>query len=232
MNKSESIANLAQALCLFQGEVTNPKNSANNPFFKSKYAPLSEVINTTKPLLAKHGLSVLQSPSGDGEHIIVTTLLMHSSGEWIEGEPLVLKADKVTAQGAGSAITYGRRYGLSAILGISSEEDDDDGNHATGNKDKTESTSKPNLKSEPKPTPKAEPKDEPKPLISGSNPVVGKAVNWAAFWQECKKLGYSQEQVHKLAKVDSLKDWDRSMLDELYRDIKAINHEVATGVSG
>lgn len=226
MKKSESIANLAQALCLFQGEVTNPKNSANNPFFKSKYAPLSEVINTTKPLLAKHGLSVLQSPSGDGEHIIVTTLLMHSSGEWIEGEPLVLKADKVTAQGAGSAITYGRRYGLSAILGISSE-DDDDGNHATGNKDKTESASKSNLKSEPKPTPKA----EPKPLISGSNPVEKKAVNWAAFWQECKKLGYSQEQVHKLAKVDSLKDWDRSMLDELYRDIKAIKSDITAANS-
>lgn len=135
MRKSESIANLAQALCLFQGEVSNPKNSANNPFFKSKYAPLSEVINTTKPLLLKHGLSVLQSPSGDGENIIVTTILMHSSGEWIEGEPLVLKADKVTAQGAGSAITYGRRYAMSAILGISSE-DDDDGNHATGNDEK------------------------------------------------------------------------------------------------
>ena len=227
MKKSESIANLAMALCLFQGEVTNPKTSASNPFFKSKYAPLSEVINTTKPLLAKNGLSVLQSPSGDGEHIIVTTLLMHSSGEWIEGEPLVLKADKVTAQGAGSAITYGRRYGLSAILGIGSE-DDDDGNHATGNKDKAESTGKSDLKSEPKPAPKS----EPKPLISGSNPVVKEAVNWTAFWQDVKKLGYSQEQVHKLAKVDSLKDWDRSMLDELYRDIKAIKSDITAGVSG
>lgn len=135
MKKSESIANLAMALCQFQGEAENPKNTANNPFFKSKYAPLSEVINATKPLLSKHGLSILQSPSGDGEHIIITTLLMHSSGEWIEGEPLVLKADKPTAQGAGSAITYGRRYALSAILGIASEEDDD-GNSATGNKSK------------------------------------------------------------------------------------------------
>ena len=130
MKKSESIANLAMALCKFQGEVTNPKNTAPNPFFKSKYAPLSEVINTTKELMFNNGLSVLQSPSGDGEHIVITTLLMHSSGEWIEGEPLVLKADKITAQGAGSAITYGRRYALSAILGVASEEDDD-GDHAT-----------------------------------------------------------------------------------------------------
>lgn len=139
MNKSESISNLAMALCKFQGEIENPKNTANNPFFKSKYAPLSEVINTARPILFNNGLSILQSPSGDGEHIIITTLLMHSSGEWIEGEPLILKADKPTAQGAGSAITYGRRYALTAILGIASEEDDD-GNSATGNKAKATTT--------------------------------------------------------------------------------------------
>ena len=219
MNKSESIAKLAQALCLFQGEVTNPKNTAKNPFFKSSYSPLSEVINTTKPLLAKHGLSVLQSPSGDGEHIIITTLLMHSSGEWIEGEPLVLKADKATAQGAGSAISYGRRYALSAILGVSSE-DDDDGNHASGNKEKAEPAKvEPPRKVDPKP-----------PIIDKDKPVSSKSKpDFTSFWAECKKLGYTQAQVFKLAKADSLKDWDRSMLDELYRDIKAINNEQKQG---
>ena len=110
-------------------EIKNPANTATNPFFKSKYAPLSDVLNAVRPILSKNGLSVLQSPSGDGEHIIVTTTLIHSSGEWIESPELVLKADKATAQGAGSAITYARRYALSAILGISSE-DDDDGNEA------------------------------------------------------------------------------------------------------
>ena len=133
MDKSESIKNLASALVKFQEEIKNPANTANNPFFKSKYAPLNEVLNIVRPLLTKNGLSVIQSPSGDGQNIIVTTLLIHSSGEWIESDPLVLKADKPTAQGAGSAITYARRYALSAVLGISSE-DDDDGNHATGNK--------------------------------------------------------------------------------------------------
>src|SRR5665647_998226 len=130
MNKSESITNLAKALASFQNEVQNPKNTADNPFFKSKYAPLNDVLNLVRPLLSKHGLSVLQSPSGNGSDIIISSILMHSSGEWIEPDPLVLKADKATAQGAGSAITYGRRYSISAMLGISSE-DDDDGNHAT-----------------------------------------------------------------------------------------------------
>lgn len=127
MRKSESIKNLAVALSKFQNEVKNPKNTADNPFYDSKYAPLQDVLNEVRPLLSKHGLSVIQSPSGDGQSVSITTLLLHESGEWIEFDPLVLKAQKITPQGAGSAITYGRRYALSAILGISSE-DDDDGN--------------------------------------------------------------------------------------------------------
>jgi hypothetical protein len=141
MQKSDSIKSLAKALAAFQAEVKNPANTADNPFFKSKYAPLQDILNLVRPLLSKHGLSILQIPSGDGEKIVITTMLMHESGEWIESCPLVLKADKPTAQGAGSAITYGRRYALSAVLGISSE-DDDDGNQASGNDKKTTTESK------------------------------------------------------------------------------------------
>lgn len=139
MNKSESIKAFAEALAKFQGEVKNPPKSADNPFFKSKYTPLDVMIDTAKPLLNKHGLSYIQSCSGDGQNITVTTLLMHNSGEWVETDPLTLKADKATAQGAGSAITYGRRYALAAALGLASDEDDD-GNGA-----------------EPKKTPKSKP---------------------------------------------------------------------------
>lgn len=136
MKKSESIKNIAKALAAFQAEVKNPANTETNPFFNSKYAPLNDILNLVRPLLSKHGLSVLQSPSGDGQNITVTTLITHESGEWIESDPLTLKADKATAQGAGSAITYARRYALSAMLGISSE-DDDDGNLASNNKNNT-----------------------------------------------------------------------------------------------
>lgn len=127
MNKSESVAKISKALAQFQGEVKNPANTETNPFFNSKYAPLSDILNAVRPLLSKYGLSVLQSPSGDGQNIAITTLIVHESGEWIESDPLTLKAEKATAQGAGSAITYARRYALSAMLGISSE-DDNDGN--------------------------------------------------------------------------------------------------------
>lgn len=133
MNRSESIATLAKALALFQSKIKNPANTADNPFFKSKYAPLNDILNLVRPLLSECGLTVIQSPGGDGERISVTTLLLHESGEWIESDPVVTKAEKINAQGAGSAITYLRRYSLSAILNISSE-DDDDGNHVSGNK--------------------------------------------------------------------------------------------------
>ena len=98
--------------------------------FSKASTPLDVLIDTAKPLLNKNGLSYIQSCSGDGQNITVTTLLMHSSGEWVETDPLTLKADKPTAQGAGSAITYGRRYALAAALGLASDEDDD-GNHAS-----------------------------------------------------------------------------------------------------
>jgi hypothetical protein len=136
---SESIASLAKAYAQFQQEVTNPSNTAKNPQFKSNYAPLDEVINTAKPILAKYGLSVLQSTGSEGEAIKIVSVLMHESGEYIQSDELVLPAyqtkgggvKEFNAQGAGSAITYGRRYSLSAILGLASE-DDDDGNHASG----------------------------------------------------------------------------------------------------
>jgi len=205
MKKSESIANLAQALCDFQGEITNPKNSADNPFFKSKYAPLSEVINTIRPILAKYGLSVLQAPSGDGASITITTLLMHSSGEWLEPDPLTLRADKPTAQGAGSAITYGRRYGLSAILGIASEEDDD-GNSATTSTGKAETKPEPLRQVKPTTTQPHSDKDEP--------------ANLEGFFTAALAIGYSKLQVLKEAGVISVDKWTQAKLTELYRDLK------------
>ena len=131
MNKSESIKELATALAKFQAEVQNPANTkrVSTGSFSYNYAPLNEILSQVRPLLSKHGLSIVQAPTTSENNILVSTMLLHNSGEWIELDPVALKMDKITAQGAGSAITYARRYSLSAVLGISSE-DDDDGNHA------------------------------------------------------------------------------------------------------
>ena len=125
MNQSESITDLATALCLAQAEMGGAIKDSNNPFFKSSYADLTSVIKVIKEPFAKWGLSFVQLPvtSAGGNGVGVSTMLMHKSGQWLQGEYL-LPMDKVTPQGAGSAITYARRYALQALVGIPSVDDD------------------------------------------------------------------------------------------------------------
>lgn len=138
------IKNIATALLEVQREIKNPSNTATNPFFKSKYAPLPDILNCVRPLLTENGILLIQNTgSNDAGDVYIQTKLIHTSGEVIETDKLLLKPDKNTAQGIGSAITYGRRYQLTALLGISSE-DDDDGNIAS----KTDKKSKRDPKAE------------------------------------------------------------------------------------
>ena len=98
---------------------------SSNPFFKSKYADLAEILDATVDSLSDNGLSVLQLPSMDESgHVVITTVIGHSSGQWMEGS-LPMPVSKADAQGTGSAITYGRRYALGALLNVASELDDD-----------------------------------------------------------------------------------------------------------
>lgn len=129
MEKSASLGNLAKALAIFQGKVTAVKKDSVNPFFKSKYASLGNIIDTIKGPLAECGLSYCQFPDGDES---LTTILMHSdSGEYLQAT-YNIHAKQKDPQGMGSAVTYARRYALSALLGLNTD-DDDDGNEATGN---------------------------------------------------------------------------------------------------
>ncbi|WP_308636144.1 ERF family protein [Paenibacillus silvisoli] len=128
--KSESIINLAVALTKFNGEVHQIAKDAKNPHFKNRYATLDNIVEEIRPILQKHGLSVLQIPGGDGENVIMKTMLLHESGEWLESEPLVMRPVKNDPQGVGSCITYARRYSLCSMLSLSTGEDDD-GNHAS-----------------------------------------------------------------------------------------------------
>jgi hypothetical protein len=128
MKKSESIKNLAASLVKAQNEMPVVKMNAVNPFLKNKYADLGAIISATRPVLASNGLSISQTMTCDDERIGVTTLLMHSSGEWLEDTatlPLGDERGKSLAQVAGSIVTYLRRYGWSSILGIYADEDGD-----------------------------------------------------------------------------------------------------------
>ncbi len=125
MKKSDSITAIAPAMAEFQAEVKDPVKGAKNPYFDSQYVDLGSLLDATRPALTKHGLSIMQFPTVNERAVSITTLVMHKSGEWIESDPFTLTAVKPDPQSIGSAVTYGRRYALSSILGIAWDADDD-----------------------------------------------------------------------------------------------------------
>jgi hypothetical protein len=127
MQTSESIKQIAEALVGFHSEVGKIAKDAKNPFFKSKYASLSGILDAISEPLVNNGLSLVQFPEGENG---LTTRLCHKSGEWMEAT-YSMKPVKDTPQDRGSAITYQRRYAVGAILSLNIDEDDD-ANKASG----------------------------------------------------------------------------------------------------
>jgi hypothetical protein len=123
MEHSEQIMELAKALSKTQGEIKSVSKDAVNPFFKNKYATLDAIWEAIRKPLSTNGLAVLQT-TYDQQGIVLETTLVHSSGQWVRSY-LPLNAKANDPQSIGSALTYARRYSLSAILGISADEDDD-----------------------------------------------------------------------------------------------------------
>ena len=135
METSTEIKNLAAALSKAQAAIKCASMDSENPGFKrngknSKYADLASVWEACRTALTENGFSVSQGVSSVGKVVKVTTLLLHSSGEWIR-DALEMTAMDEKPHSLGSAITYGRRYGLSAMVGVAPD-DDDDGNTASG----------------------------------------------------------------------------------------------------
>ena len=136
-------------MIIVQGKLSHAKKDSANPFFKSKYADLESVWDACRGLLAENGLAVIQLPgktivntvvANDKEIVIgemslttilahssgemsLTTILAHSSGEWIS-QQMSVPMSKIDAQGAGSCISYMRRYALAAVVGVVQADDD------------------------------------------------------------------------------------------------------------
>lgn len=161
MKSSEQINELAAALAAFQKDAKNPKTTKTvivtpkfAPSYTYKYTPLNDIIDSIKDGLSKYGLSCIQSTGGDvlevtkwisgkdgtpgslqtttGTSPYVVTRILHKSGQWIETDPLHIVSG-AGAQEIGSAISYARRYQLSAVLGLATD-DDDDASGADGHK--------------------------------------------------------------------------------------------------
>lgn len=196
MKTSDTINEIAAALAKAQGEMKNAIASESNPFFKSKYADLAIVRDAVTPALTKNGIAVTQLTDIDGGFLVVCTRLIHSSGQWLESRyPIINDTNK--PQAMGSAMTYARRYSLSAICGISSEKDDD-GNAANDHG-----------------------KTAPPPVMIASNGTKGasKAPSRAPFDEMVKEIRNAKGMkalqdwyAHKFADIEAM---DPDWVDEL-----------------
>ena len=172
-------------------DMDNPKKNAANPAFRSKYANLEEVLSVIRPLLAAVGLAITQEPVSEDGRIGVWTRIHDAEGDCIDFGAFTVPLTKNDAQGAGSAITYCRRYALTSIFGLAQE--DDDGNAA----------SKPQVRHTPnaQPTPEPEPAAKPTPAVEGTK-VPEEGTDDAAsagqirkIWAEANKRGWHENQV-------------------------------------
>jgi hypothetical protein len=124
VDKSADINELAAALSKAQASIEPAGKSHVNPAFKSRYADLADIWEACRKPLADHGLAVVQLPQPCDNAVLLATTLIHSSGQWITSyTPLLFDPTKM--QSLGSALTYARRYGLAAMVGVVADEDDD-----------------------------------------------------------------------------------------------------------
>ncbi len=126
INKSESLNELFSALAKAQGEMDTAGLTSANPFFKSRYADLAEIIKASRPALVKNGLCITQvvTETSEGQQVL-DTMLGHVSGQWISGRAKINPA-KPDIQSLGSYISYLRRYNYASIVGVIVCDEDDD----------------------------------------------------------------------------------------------------------
>ena len=125
---SETIGKIAGSLAKAQGDMTMVEAKSNNPFFNSKYASLSAVLEVALPKLNENGIALVQGNrwGNTDSGFYITSMLVHSSGEWIKSE-IRMPVTKKDAHGIGAATTYGRRYLLSSMVGVAQADDDGNG---------------------------------------------------------------------------------------------------------
>ena len=126
---SDSIDQIAKALSAAQGMIQGASKNSENPHYGHNYADLASVWDACRDALSKNNLAVFQTTRRTTQGIVLVTRLVHSSGQWVQGE-LPINPVKNDPQGIGSCLTYMRRYSLAAMVGVAPE--DDDGNAASG----------------------------------------------------------------------------------------------------
>jgi hypothetical protein len=159
--QSQEITELAKAMLKVQAELQPAFKDRQNTFTKSSYATLNSVMDTCRESLIKHGIWLVQHPVpvDQGNLGLVTKLVHTQSGQW-QSSLMIMPLPKSDPQGYGSALTYGRRYSLSTLIGIVTE-DDDDGEAASAGKGKRPSRPHKDSGQEPQTSPKSSFQDNP-----------------------------------------------------------------------
>lgn len=210
--KSESIVKLAEALSKAQGEMPAAPMNSVNPFLKNKYADLGAIIKTAQPVLKKHGLSISQLTTSDNGDVGIITVLIHSSGEFIESTitlPLGESKGISQAQAAGAIITYLRRYSYAAILGMYADEDTDGNQPQKATKQKT---------TQPKATKQKADFDRPYSPEAIRDKLNNKATSYSQFEPTDKQLNllrYGLELCFVGIEGDALTDHRHTLLNYL-----------------
>lgn len=125
---SATVGKIADALAKAQGVIEPADMAALNPHFGKNYADLADVVKVCQVPLANNNIARPQFPSTDGAKVSVMSMLIHGgSGEWLRCK-VTATAKDATPQSVGSAITYLKRYGLAALVGVVARNEDDDGN--------------------------------------------------------------------------------------------------------
>lgn len=190
---SDNINEISAALAKVQGEIKAAQKDGSNPHFKSKFASLNSHWDVCREVLSKNGLIVTQLPNvtDDGKHMLVT-MLCHSSGQWFKS-CMLLKPVKDDPQGMGSCLTYARRYMLSAIVGTTADDEDDDGEVASG---RTNGKQKPTTSDLPKSTNLVDPSkvhDLMKMRVMLSNDDKSSFDKWIKTTYDADELAYLPE---------------------------------------
>lgn len=223
MNRSDAVNELTEALAKAQGAIENATMDKSNPYFKSRYASLASVRDSIKKPLSEHGLSITQTIQMRLEGMVLVTTLWHSSGQWLSSDyPLPKDA---TPQELGSALTYGRRYSLAALICNSADEDDD------GNAAQDASTFR-------RPRPPA-----PSPIGSRPQPVIqpdphaipvlptddGKGSNWIG-WGE---IFIASAQASKTPEIaDQWLKLNQTPLQQMSNDVPKVFARLKSAVTG
>ena len=200
METSETKAELFKAFANFKKKLKQPLKDANNPFFKSKYVPLENVVQVVDEAMIDTGLSYTQGIADLEEgYLRVDTIVLHESGEYMVIKGSKVKPVKNDPQSAGSATTYARRYSLSTAFGIASDPDDD-GNGASQQAKNNQQQK--NIQ---------QPKAQPKPELTPEQKVAAN-IDWVnkKYKPEIELIKSWQEMEHKQA-LKAIKEYASAM---------------------